>query len=413
LQQSFFDFFAAELARQGYSAEQSASFMWGPATAVPEQLIGPARDKDLSRLAVNQQQIEAAVQRAAQSGTPQINRDFFRRQKTVLVLLPGYTHETLRNLSWHDSLQDKQSPHHILMLRPGAPGEPSHESILHNGDGLKVVYTYYPRSNAASSVIGPGLFELLHNSPSLQSWVAAGYRLFFVGYSNGAALSLELLADLNSGQYADDFILKNTAGFLSLCGDIGGAYLADDLLSDKPKLVNFPKLLAFARKHPLFAKLVGLGSQQLQDDAIEGIRSLGRPVRQACMADYGPRLPNHIKYYSVAAVMPLADYRRRFWQFNLDDWSMYRQALVTDPITVYNDGQVALPDNLLPTQLPATQRMHLGQVRTHHWGVAYQTFNLGSNRFPRAAFYRALMRTILAADESFTANQNNDIGAKP
>jgi hypothetical protein len=91
--------------------------------------------------------------------------------------------------------------------------------------------------------------------------------------------------------------------------------------------------------------------------------------------------------------MPLADYRRRWWQFNLDDYAMYRQALISDPVTVYNDGQVALPDNLVP-DAAQVRRHHLGAVRTHHRGVSYRTFNFGTNRFPRPAFYRALMRTI-------------------
>lgn len=37
---------------------------------------------------------------------------------------------------------------------------------------------------------------------------------------------------------------------------------------------------------------------------------------------------------------------------------------------------------------------YLGAVRTHHWGVRYRTFNFGNNKFPRSAFYRALLRTI-------------------
>ncbi|MGH8518368.1 MAG: hypothetical protein ACREUE_13015, partial [Panacagrimonas sp.] len=82
---------------------------------------------------------------------------------------------------------------------------------------------------------------------------------------------------------------------------------------------------------------------------------------------------------------------------------MYRQALITDPVTVYHDGQVALPDNLVP-DAASLQRHHLGAVRTHHWGVSYRTFNFGTNRFPRPAFYRALMRTLTevldAADRS-------------
>ncbi len=396
--QTFFDNFASELQRSGYSPEASLSFLWRPAATETLNLVGPQRDTDLSKLAVTVADVKAALARADKQPT-QIDSNFYQQQKTVLVLLPGYTHETLKNISWHDTLQSKNSPHHITILKPGAQGEPSIEEVMSSGDGLKIVYGYYPRSNAASAVIGPGLFALLHNSPSLRRWTNEGYKLFFVGYSNGSPLSLELLADMNSGHYPDEFLLANTAGFLALCGDIGGAYLADDLLSDNPKLLNFRKLLAFARRHPLFAKLVGLGTAQLQDDALDGIASLGHAVRQSRMADYAAQLPAHVKYFSIAAVMPMTDYRCYLWHFNIDDWSMHRQAKINQPICVYNDGQVCLADNLLPKapQIPDTHRIHLGQVRTHHWGVAYQTFNQGKNRFPRRAFYRALMRSVHAA----------------
>lgn len=392
--QTFFDNFAGELRREGYSPEGSLAYLWRPLPLQDLNILGEDRDRDLNKLALGVDDVRAALARFDQHATAEpIDRDFYRRQKIVLVLLPGYTHETLRNMSWHDTLQDKNSPHHIVRLRPQG------EELMNEGDGLKIVYAYYPRSNASSEVIGPGLFELLHASPSLQRWTAEGYKLFFVGYSNGSPLSLELLADLNSGHYADEFLLQSSAGFLGLCGDIGGAYLADDVLSDTPQLVNFRKLLAFAQRHPLVAKLVGLGSAQLQADALEGVRSLGHEVRQVRMAEYAPRLPAHVKYFSIAAVMPLDDYRRRLWHLNFDDWSMYKQACVTDPISIYNDGQVALPDNLLPAaqQVPDANRIHLGMVRTHHWGVSYRTFNQGKNRFPRRAFYRALMRTIHAA----------------
>lgn len=386
----FFDNFAGELARDGYSPEASLRYLWLPAAPDSLRMLGPDRDTDLSRLTVTANDVRDALQRQRQANAPAIDRDFYREQKTVLVLLPGYTHETLRHLSWHDTLQDRGSPHHIVMLRPDG------EEVLSNGDGLKIVYCAYPRSNGSSEVIGPGLFELLHGSPSLRRWTEQGYRLFFVGYSNGSPLSLELLADLNSGRYADEFLLACSAGFLGLCGDIGGAYLADDLLQADARLFHFEKLLNFARRHPLIARLVGLGTPQLQADALDGIRSLGHTVRQSRMADYAPRLPAQLQYFTIAAVMPMADYRRRLWHFNLDDWSMYLQARVTEPVTLYNDGQVALPDSLLPAapQIPQAQRIHLGQVRTHHWGVAYRSFNQGRNRFPRRAFYRALMRTI-------------------
>jgi hypothetical protein len=48
-------------------------------------------------------------------------------------------------------------------------------------------------------------------------------------------------------------------------------------------------------------------------------------------------------------------------------------------------------------QIPAQNNIHLGAVRTHHWGVSYKTFNFGNNKFPRLAFYRALMQTIFEA----------------
>lgn len=394
-QQRFFDNFAGELRRDGYPPEASLRWLWAPVAPQSLNILGPDRDTDLGKLALSVDDVRAALARLdAGTGNIEIDPDFYRQQKTVLVLLPGYTHETLKNLSWHDTLQDKTSKHHIVMLKPGG-----NEQVMHDGDGLKVVYAYYPRSNGSSAVIGPGLFDLLHASPSLRRWAAEGHKLFFVGYSNGSPLSLELLADLNSGHYDDEFILDNTAGFLGLCGDIGGAYLADDLLSEKPKMFDFRKLLAFAKRHPLVARLVGLGTQQLQDDAIEGIASLGHAVRQSRMAEYAPQLPAHVKYFSISAVMPMEDYRRRLWHFNIDDWSMYLQARITQPITLYNDGQVALPDNLLPraAQLTPANRIHLGQVRTHHWGVSYRTFNQGRNRFPRRAFYRALMKTIHSA----------------
>lgn len=390
--------FATELQRDGLSTEQIARLCWRPTPVGELKLYGEDRDTDLSRLEISAADIQHLID--TQSTGDDIDRDFYRQQKVILVLLPGFTHETLKNLSWHDQMERKDSPHHILMLHPGEDGGPSREQVYNEADGLKVVYVRYPRSNASSEFINKPLFELLHNSPSLRRWVTEeGYKLCFVGYSYGSPLSLELLASLNTGQHQDDFLLDNTLGFLALCGDVGGSYLADDLLKDDAKLVNIHKVIKLARRYPLFAKLVGLGTEQLLNDMEGGIRSVGHPVRQAHMAEYVPQLPSHVKYFSIAAVMPMEDYRRRLWHFNLDDFSMYLQAKVTAPLTIYNDGQVTLDDNLIPDapQVPEANRIHLGAVRTHHWGVAYRTFNFGRNRFPRPAFYRALMRTMHAA----------------
>jgi hypothetical protein len=57
---------------------------------------------------------------------------------------------------------------------------------------------------------------------------------------------------------------------------------------------------------------------------------------------------------------------------------------------------VVLEDNLIPqvSHIPESNIFHLGAVRTHHWGVSYRSFNFGRNKFPRRAFYRALIQTL-------------------
>lgn len=387
----FFAHFVAELRAEGRDANFIARHVWQPVPLESLALFGEARDRDLRRLEVVPPDIDALP---AQNLAP-LDRTFWQARKRVLVLLPGFTHETLRNYSWHEQIERRDSPHEIRMLHPGAEGGPTREEVFARGDsGLKLLYLRYPRSNAESRCLVPALFAMLRDCASLKAWIADGYQLVFVGYSYGAPLALELLAALASGELQDDTILPNTVAYLSLCGDIGGSYLADDVLSDTPRLLSMRKLIAFARRHRWFAKLVGLGTPQLLADMEGGVRALGHAVRQERLREYAAQLPAHVEYYSVGAVMPLADYRRRWWHFNLDDYAMYRQAQVTDPITIYHDGQVALPDMQVP-DAPHIRRHDLGAVRTHHWGVSYRTFNFGRNRFPRAAFYRALLRTVL------------------
>ena len=383
--------FVAELRDQGHASDYIARHTWKPTPTPALSVLGPDRDRDLSKLEAQSHELESLT---APTPRPALDAAFWSRQKLVLVLLPGFTHETLKNYSWHEQIQDRGSPHHVLMLHPGDGDGPTREQSFTSGGALKLLYLRYPRSNADSRFIVPAMFTMLRDCASLRRWLAEGYKLVFVGYSYGAPLALELLAALNTGAHRDDALLSSTLAFIGLCGDIGGSYLADDVLSEDPQLLSIRKLIEFCRRHPFIGKLAGLGTPQLLADMEGGVRALGHEVRQGRMREYAPGLPAHLDYFSISAVMPLADYRRRWWQFNLDDYAMYRQARVTDPITVYNDGQVALPDQLAPAA-PQIRRHHLGAVRTHHWGVSYRTFNFGTNRFPRPAFYRAVLRTVL------------------
>ena len=394
--QVFYSNFLGQLARDGLTPEQAAQHVWKPYALDALNITGTGRDTTLTALRVNAEEV-AADMAAARGQAAAINLDFYRAQRAVIVLVPGFTHETLHNYSFHEEIQRRNSPHHIVMLKPGSDGGPSVEKVFSEGSGLKIAYARYPRSNAASKHIVGALFDLLHNSVTMRRWVVdEGRSVFLLGYSYGAPLILEMLAGLKAGRYADKFLLGAVRGMLSLSGDVGGSYLADDVLRPEAQLVNIHKVIVFCQRHRWAAKLAGLGTEQLMADMEGGVRSLGHEERQAAIGRYAPELPGNIKYFSLSAVMPLADYRRRWWQFNLDDYTMYRQALVSDPISIYNDGQVVLEDNLTPTapQIAEGNRIHLGAVRTHHWGVSYKTFNFGWNRFPRRAFYRALMQTI-------------------
>lgn len=283
------------------------------------------------------------------------------------------------------------------MLKPTGKGVATAETHFSRGNGLKVVYAKYPRSNAASEHINEPLFELLHESRTFRRWIQdEGRKIVFLGYSYGCPLTLELLADLNSKRFADEFIVKNTSAFIALCGAIGGSYLADDVLSDSPKIVSIPKLVERSRKIPGLGALVGLPNDQFKDDMVGGVQSLTRAERAARMEQYAQHLPKHVQYFSIGAVMQMADYERRLSDRNLDDYAMYLQAKVSEPFSVYNDGQVVLEDNLIPRpkHIPAKNHHYLGVVRAHHWAVSYRTFNLGKNSFPRRSFYKALLKTL-------------------
>lgn len=392
----FFKHFAGYMSDAGYTSEQMLKYLWKPHKVEDLNIKGTNRDLDFAKLEVTAAEVDNMLADCFASDRF-VDRSFYSANKTIIVLVPGFTHETLKNLSLHEEVLREDSPHEVLMLTPGEPGSASREEMFCQGAGFKLVYAKYPRSNAASEHIAKPLFDLLHNSETLRHWVNnEGYKLFFLGYSYGCPLSLELFANMNSGRFQDDFILKNTTGFLAMCGAIGGSYLADDALSNQPSLVSVPALVQTCNKRPWLSRLLGMPTQAFRDDMVGGVESLTRHVRQLRIADYAPHLPAHLNYFSISAVLPLKDYKRKWWQFNLDDYLLYKQALVSDPISIYNDGQVVTDDNLIPrpAHIPPEKIVHLGAVRAHHWAVSYKTFNFGKSDFPRRAFYKALMQTI-------------------
>lgn len=396
-QDRFFQHFLAYMQAQGLSAEQMHAHVWKPHHPHDLKLLGPDRDRDFKAIELSERDIRAQLSSLSPGGFC-INGDFYRDDRTVYVLVPGFTHETLRNLSLHEVFDDRRSSHDVLMLRPGIDGQPTQEEWRAKGGGLKLVYAQYPRSNADSLVIGQPLFELLHNSATLRRWVVdEGCRIVFLGYSYGCPLTLELLANLNRGTFADNFILKATKAVVAMCGAIGGSYLADDVLKPHPQLLSIPKLVARCQKHHWLSALAGMPTQQFRDDMVGGVTSLTREVRHERAMDYAPHLPAHVHYFTLSAVMPMMDYRRHWWQFNLDDYSMWLQAKVSEPVCIYNDGQVVTLDNLMPKEsaVPENHIHHLGAVRGHHWAVSYRTFNFGRNRFPRKALYKAMLHTLV------------------
>ncbi len=394
LQQRFFQAFAGQLAREGLAPHNAARHMWRPVDPMVEPMLGANRNSSLLHLAPDPAQLTEVMQQH-RTQAERVDLDWMQQANIGLILIPGFTHETLRHLSWHEVIDDRYSPHQITLLHPDGTGG-TREERRTEGSGLRIAYVRYPRSNAASAVILPELATLLKHSPTVQSWCAEGRQLIFVGYSNGSPLCLELFAALQSGALDGGGVLAATRAFVALCGDIGGSYLADDAVSSTPTIMSVDKAIAFAARHPILARFIGLDTEQRRADLPNGARSLGHAVRQEAIQQFRDQLPAHLHYFSVAAMLPLTEYRRRWWHFNLDDWAMYRQALVTDPITVYHDGQVALPDNLIPglPQVAPSQQHFLGAVRTHHWGVSYRTFNWGNNTFPRPAFYRAMLEVV-------------------
>jgi len=392
-QNLFFQAFLDEMNREGYTPEQMTRYVWKP--FLPEDLAITGPDRDLSFFRV--QTVPAEIRRSLGQGPlPRLDADaFFREQRLVLLLLPGFTHHTLKYPAFVAQKRLQRSPLDMVMLSAGERPGTTDERFLHRGGGVKLAYVAYPRSNAGSDIILEPMLRLLEGARTLQRWVLEeGRKIVVVGYSYGAPLALELLALLNSDPNRAPFLLPNTRAFLSINGDIGGSYLADALVNPGARF-NVQKLVSLARRfHPLGLPL-GLKTDQERDDMVGGVRSLAHPERQAHLAGILERVPGGFPYFSVCAFLPEADYVRCPVR-NFDDWLMHKQSLASRDVSIYNDGQMVLENCFLPAfpAVPGRDRIDLGAVRSHHWGVSWVTFNAGRNPFPRIPYYRALARTL-------------------
>jgi hypothetical protein len=398
-QNLFFHSFLDEMKRDGFTPEEMTRYVWKPFQPGDLRITGPERDLSFFRV----QTVPAEIRRFLDQGpVPRMDADtFFREQRLVLLLLPGFTHHTLKYPAFVAQKRLARSPLDIVMLSPGENTSRTEERFLHRGGGVKLAYLAYPRSNAASDVIGGPMLRILENSAVLKKWVQEeGRKIVFIGYSYGAPLALEFLAGLNRDPARIPFLLANTLAYLSINGDIGGSYLADTLTNPGARF-NVQKFVELARKfHPLGAPL-GLKTDREREDMVDGVRSLGHSERQTHLRNYLDSVPGSILYFSVSAFLPEADYNRCPVR-NFDDWLMHKQSLASRDVSIYNDGQMVLENCFLPAfpHVPVRRRIDLGAVRSHHWGVSWITFNAGKNTFPRVPYYRALARTLHEAGVS-------------
>lgn len=396
-QKIFFQNFLEELRDFQYSPVQISKILWKPFSQTDLNIFGENRDRDFSKLNLSPLEIQDELSQMTPSKV-KVNLEFLRERKIVVLIIPGFTHHTLKNLSLHEQMYDKNSPHHIVRFRFNDKRTEVLEDEFNKGEGLKIGYMAYPRANAHSRHVLPGLFDLIHRSKLLRKWVLEERRkIVFMGYSYGSPLTLEMLARMNRKETKDDFILNNTVGFLSLCGDIGGSHLADYVTNEASKY-NVFKALELAKKYKILATIFGLKTDEDKEDILGGAISLGHEERQKSIRQFENSMPTNIKYFTISAIMPQEDYTNSLFR-NFDDWSMHKQSLAFNDITIYNDGQVSLPDTWIPhfKNIPPENIINLGAVRTHHWGVSYKTFNFGNNKFPRVAFYQALMKTFFMA----------------
>ncbi|MBF0120816.1 MAG: hypothetical protein HQK79_18460 [Desulfobacterales bacterium] len=392
-QNLFFNNFLDELDKAGYTPEEIAKYVWKP--FLPEDLVVSGPDKDLSFFKV--QAVPGEISRYLER--KQVSEmdvdEFCKKQKLVLILLPGFTHHTLQYPAFIAQKEFLETSLDIVKLSLGADGGPTEENFIHQGGGVKLAYLAYPRSNAPSEILIKPMFEILNNSKSLKKWVLEENRkIVFIGYSYGAPLSLELLAAMNTGSLPDSFIVKNTIAYLAINGDIKGSYLADSLVNPTMTF-NAETFITIAELFNPIGLVLGIKTDEERKDFVTGMKSLTHVERQSHLQEYMDKIPTDIKYFSVCAFLPEEEYDNVIWR-NFDDWNMHKQSLFSKDVSIYNDGQMVLEDCFIPDfpNVPKENKIDLGAVRSHHWGVSWLTMTHGKNKFPRFCYYRALIRTL-------------------
>ena len=388
--------FIDEMKKEGLSPQKMTNYIWKPFLSEGVVFEGEGRDKNFKKVAIGTREIKKYLQDAINK--PEDNGSgLFSSDKYALVIYPGFLHHMQRNPVFVDKKELRKTPVDITKLSLKEDGSVKEENIK-KGDGLKVAYVFYPRSNAACDTILDKGYRMISGSPTLRRWVEEEKRkIIFLGFSYGSPLILETLSKMNSGEFKDDFILKNTVAFLAVNGAIGGSYLADALL-DAGALINVNKFKSIMDIVKPLGWPLGIKSRQERDDLPDGLCSLGHEERQKKLKEFGANMPSHIKYFSIASVLPLYQYSRRPWN-NADGLTLFFMSLISYKHTVFNDGQVGFLDAMIPEfpGVPEENIYHLGAVKSHHWGVGYRTMNLGRNKYPRLSFYRALARTLKEA----------------
>ena len=99
-QNIFFHNFLEQLRDFRLSPEQISRLVWRPFSENELKIFGEDRDTDFAKISLTPEEIKKSL-----SGLPEspikVNLDFLRERKIVVLIIPGFTHHTLRNLSLH------------------------------------------------------------------------------------------------------------------------------------------------------------------------------------------------------------------------------------------------------------------------------------------------------------------------
>jgi len=225
------------------------------------------------------------------------------------------------------------------------------------------------------AVMVSGRSSAEHNAAQLAEVVrgasiADDERIVLVGYSKGVIDSLQFLIDFPD-------LARRVAAVVSVAGPIYGSPLAETADGWYRGLFR-----------DSFASLCDPG-----DGGV--IASLLPDTRRAWFETH--RLPEHVRYYSIAA-FPTRKHLARGLELS---WQLLAS---TD---ARNDGQVLIGDALIPGSTL------LGYTNTDHWDIAIAVERQmpvfsgrpSDRRFPRDALFEAMLRYVgetLPTDEGFS-----------